>query len=397
MIKNYANCQRKSDRNRERSSRRSRSRSRSPRERDRRSKDSRTDRERDRDLRKRKVLDIGEIVNIPDKSKLNEKLDEEIRKRREKVERWREQQKKLQETKADEADATTAEAREEKPSSSWTLEGEDDEEEEEEIENGNGSDGNNATPANGESVDERDMSVDAGDVESELDPLDAYMAEISHKNKGGEEKKARVLIIGAVSKSAPNKGDILEPEEETVPITDELDIEQTASSLLAKGRMLPQTDHTKVYYREFRKDFYVEVAEIAQMSKKEVDEYRQELDEINVRGKNVPKPIKNWSQCGVDLKMLNLLKLHNYTKPTPIQAQAIPSIMSGRDLIGIAKTGSGKTLAFLIPMFRHVMDQERLYDMDGPIAMIMSPTRELALQTWKEANKFARNLGLHVN
>lgn len=118
-----------------------------------------------------------------------------------------------------------------------------------------------------------------------------------------------MLVIGEVSKSAPNKGDIIEPEEESVPLTDDLDIEQTASSLLAKGRMLPQTDHTKVYYRPFRKDFYVEVPEIAKMTKKEVDDYRQELDGIKVRGKNVPKPIKGWSQCGVDLKMLNILKM----------------------------------------------------------------------------------------
>ncbi|KAL3077324.1 hypothetical protein niasHS_013313 [Heterodera schachtii] len=384
----------KSDRirDRERSSRRSRSRSRSPRnkERDRRGKDGRSDREKERDSRKRKALDIGEIVSLPDKSKLNEKLDEEIRKRREKVERWREQQKKLQEEKPTEA--TNSESTEEKPSSSWTLEGEDDEEEEEEIENGNGTEENESAMAENENG---GNSVEMAD-ESELDPLDAYMAEISQKNKGGDEKKARVLVIGAVSKSAPNKGDIVEPEDETVPITDELDIEQTASSLLAKGRMLAQTDHTKVYYRPFRKNFYVEVPEITAMSKKEVDEYRKELEEITVRGKNVPKPIKSWSQCGVDLKMLNILKIHNYVKPTPIQAQAIPAIMSGRDLIGIAKTGSGKTLAFLIPMFRHVMDQPHLEEMDGPIALIMSPTRELALQTWKEANKFARNLGLHV-
>lgn len=118
-----------------------------------------------------------------------------------------------------------------------------------------------------------------------------------------------MVVIGEVSKNATNKGDILEPEEESVPLTDELDIEKTASSLLAKGRLLAQTDHTKVYYRPFRKDFYVEVPEIAQMSKKDVDDYRQELDEIKVRGKNVPKPIKSWSQCGVDMKMLNLLKL----------------------------------------------------------------------------------------
>lgn len=58
---------------------------------------------------------------------------------------------------------------------------------------------------------------------------------------------------------------------------------------------------------------------------------------------------------------------YNYLKPTPIQAQAIPAILSGRDVIGIAKTGSGKTLAFLIPMFRHILDQPPLEEMDGPI------------------------------
>ena len=58
---------------------------------------------------------------------------------------------------------------------------------------------------------------------------------------------------------------------------------------------------------------------------------------------------------------------HGFEKPTPIQAQAIPAIMSGRDLIGIAKTGSGKTLAFLLPMFRHILDQPPLEEDDGPI------------------------------
>jgi ATP-dependent RNA helicase DDX46/PRP5 len=95
-------------------------------------------------------------------------------------------------------------------------------------------------------------------------------------------------------------------------LADDLDIEQTATSLLAKGRQLPLTDHTKVYYRPFRKDFYVEVPEIARMTKKEVDDYREELDDIKCRGRNVPKPIKNWAQCGVDKKMLNLLKLYRY-------------------------------------------------------------------------------------
>lgn len=56
-------------------------------------------------------------------------------------------------------------------------------------------------------------------------------------------------------------------------------------------------------------------------------------------GKGCPKPIKTWAQCGVSTKELNILKRLGFDKPTPIQAQAVPAIMSGRDLIGIAKTG----------------------------------------------------------
>ena len=62
-----------------------------------------------------------------------------------------------------------------------------------------------------------------------------------------------------------------------------------------------------------------------------------------------------------------ILKKHGMTEPTPIQSIALPSIMSGRDVIGIAKTGSGKTLSFLLPMFRHIMDQRPLEPEEGPI------------------------------
>lgn len=90
-----------------------------------------------------------------------------------------------------------------------------------------------------------------------------------------------------------------------------------------------------------------------------------------------------------------MLKKLKFEKPTPIQCQAVPAIMSGRDLIGIAKTGSGKTLAFILPMFRHILDQPALDDGDGPIAIIMAPTRELCMQIGKDIRKFSKPLGLH--
>ena len=119
------------------------------------------------------------------------------------------------------------------------------------------------------------------------------------------------------------------------------------------------------------------------MTSLEVEELRKELEGIQVRGKgNVPKPIKKWSQCGVSHRILETMKKLNYEKPTPIQAQGIPIVMSGTDMIGIAKTGSGKTLAFLLPLFRHMNAQPPLEDDDGPISIIMTPTRELCMQVW---------------
>ena len=71
--------------------------------------------------------------------------------------------------------------------------------------------------------------------------------------------------------------------------------------------------------------------------------------------------------------------------------------MSGRDLIGIAETGSGKTLAYILPMIRHIRDQPPIVDgIDGPIALVVAPTRELVLQIYKETKTFAKVCNLRV-
>mgnify|MGYP003654282549 CR=1 FL=1 len=93
--------------------------------------------------------------------------------------------------------------------------------------------------------------------------------------------------------------------------------------------------------------------------------------------------------------MKNIRK-SEFTTPTPIQLQAVPVILSGRDIIGLAKTGSGKTAAFVWPMLTHVMDQPYLQEGDGPIAMIVAPTRELAHQLGAECRKFCRGMGINV-
>lgn len=201
-------------------------------------------------------------------------------------------------------------------------------------------------------------------------------------------------IVGKRGELLHNDQDAMEYSEEEEEGDEELVSALKTIAKKTKGKDLPKVDHTKVEYTPFRKDFYVEVPELAKMTKEEVAAYRTELESIKIKGKNCPNPIKTWAQCGLSTKILDVMKKNNYEKPTPIQAQAIPAIMSGRDLIGIAKTGSGKTLAFLLPMFRHVLDQKPLEGDDGPLAIIVTPTRELAIQIYNECRKFCKMLKL---
>lgn len=75
---------------------------------------------------------------------------------------------------------------------------------------------------------------------------------------------------------------------------------------------------------------------------------------------------------------------HKYETPTPIQTQGIPVALSGRDILGCAETGSGKTASFAIPMIQHCLNQPPLRNGDGPIGLVLAPTRELAQQIERE-------------
>ena len=91
-----------------------------------------------------------------------------------------------------------------------------------------------------------------------------------------------------------------------------------------------------------------------------VEAMRKELDGIKVRGKRCPRPIRRWAQCGLSDRLLAAIERQGFVRPFPIQAQALPAVMSGRDVIGIAKTGSGKTMGYALPMLRHILDQPPL-------------------------------------
>ena len=166
---------------------------------------------------------------------------------------------------------------------------------------------------------------------------------------------------------------------------------QTAK--LSKTERLGTVNHDEIDYEPVKKNFYIEAKEIASMTKAEVKQLRVELDGIKCRGKKVPKPIKTWAQAGLNNRVHELIRRSGFEKPMPIQAQALPVIMSGRDCIGVAKTGSGKTLAYILPMLRHINAQEPLASGDGPIGMIMGPTRELVTQIGKDCKRYGKAMG----
>ncbi|XP_011079538.1 DEAD-box ATP-dependent RNA helicase 24 isoform X1 [Sesamum indicum] len=159
---------------------------------------------------------------------------------------------------------------------------------------------------------------------------------------------------------------------------------------------IPALDHSLIDYEPFNKDFYEEKASISGMSDQEVAEYRKSLA-IRVSGFDVPRPIKTFEDCGFSVELMKAIAKQAYEKPTPIQCQALPIVLSGRDVIGIAKTGSGKTASFVLPMVVHIMDQPELQKEEGPIGVICAPTRELAHQIYLEAKKFAKAYGIRVS
>jgi ATP-dependent RNA helicase RhlE len=103
-----------------------------------------------------------------------------------------------------------------------------------------------------------------------------------------------------------------------------------------------------------------------------------------------------FSDLGLSPRLLQALAEEGYTVPTPIQAQAIPYALAGRDLLGIAQTGTGKTAAFGLPLLHRLAAQGGRPPRGGCRALILSPTRELASQIADSLKAYGRHLGLSV-
>lgn len=133
---------------------------------------------------------------------------------------------------------------------------------------------------------------------------------------------------------------------------------------------------------------------IRQRSEKENEDVRKKWH-IIIEGNNCPPPIKTFREMKLPICIIEAMENKGIMRPTPIQVQGIPALLTGRDIVGIAFTGSGKTLTFSIPMIMFALEEEVNYPLrgkEGPIGLILSPSRELARQTYEIVDYYIQAL-----
>lgn len=246
----------------------------------------------------------------------------------------------------------------------------------------------------------------SADQDDEEDPLDAYMA-------GLEQQAAKDLVAskenaGKEDSGRGARGDIDEMDDEESyykymeenPLNNgddgsdvEMEYDEDGNPIPPPKKKfidpLPPIDHSEIEYEPFEKNFYTPHEDIEILTPPQVEELKKNLG-VKISGPDPPRPVSSFAHLGFDEQLMRAIRRSEYTQPTPVQAAGVPAALSGRDLIGIARTGSGKTAAFLWPLLVHIMDQKELAPNDGPIGLILAPTRELAQQIYMEAKRFGK-------
>jgi ATP-dependent RNA helicase DDX5/DBP2 len=156
------------------------------------------------------------------------------------------------------------------------------------------------------------------------------------------------------------------------------------------GSNLFRPDWSKETLQPFEKNFYMEHPDVTSRSEKEIEDYRKK-HEMLCFGTSIPRPVFSFAEASFPSYVLDEVKRLGFASPTAIQSQGWPMALSGRDVVGIAQTGSGKTMAFILPAIVHINAQPLLQPGDGPIVLILAPTRELALQIQAECRKFGHS------
>ncbi|KAM0442045.1 hypothetical protein ACHAQK_004986, partial [Fusarium lateritium] len=158
----------------------------------------------------------------------------------------------------------------------------------------------------------------------------------------------------------------------------------------ALGAGLKNQDFDLSTLPKFEKSFYKEHPDVSSRSDADVEAFRRK-HQMTIAGKDIPRPVETFDEAGFPRYVMDEVKAQGFPAPTAIQSQGWPMALSGRDVVGIAETGSGKTLTYCLPSIVHINAQPLLAPGDGPIVLVLAPTRELAVQIQEEMKKFGRS------
>jgi len=218
-------------------------------------------------------------------------------------------------------------------------------------------------------------------VQKLLERAKAEEEEAKRKKKSLLDERAEQLASGSIVQLSAAE----ETQQETAQVLASIDNNQHRA-LMSVKEIAKGVEYTSVMKTGWRPPRH-----IREMDEEERQAIRDKWH-ILVEGDDIPPPIKTFKEMRFPQPVLDHLIAKGIKKPTPIQIQGLPAILSGRDMIGIAFTGSGKTLVFTLPMVMIAYEEEKRMPItrgEGPFGLIIVPSRELATQTWDIAKEIA--------
>ncbi|RXG53327.1 putative ATP-dependent RNA helicase DDX5 [Armadillidium vulgare] len=171
---------------------------------------------------------------------------------------------------------------------------------------------------------------------------------------------------------------------------------QRRDNFQSAGQNLKRPDWKQTNLKPIEKDFYTPTATVENRSTEEIENYRKQHN-LTLLGKNIPNPILDFSEYEFPDEVMKVFERDGFKTPTPIQAQGWPIVLSGLDLIGIGQTGSGKTLGYAVPGLVHIRNQPPVEENEGPVGLVLAPTRELAQQIHQVTDNIFYNARLRTS
>ncbi|XP_052766131.1 probable ATP-dependent RNA helicase DDX52 [Mya arenaria] len=177
--------------------------------------------------------------------------------------------------------------------------------------------------------------------------------------------------------------------------------QETEGDIQLLGNIRSKGDIDVNLYKEQRKERKKKKKDVnpeqkqAELKQEQINHVRN-VNRIHVYGTDVPEPAESFdelkSRYNINARIIENIQGVGYTSPTPIQMQAVPAMLARRELMACAPTGSGKTAAFILPILHQLREPRN----DGIRALILSPTRELAKQTYREFQRLSEGIGFRI-